>query len=168
MTETSNSETKVEAKEEWRNMKILCLSAYDVSSLGRVRNTFSGHIHSDKPRLDGYVSFYPFTDGGERKSIKIHNVVAAMFIPNPENKPTIDHIDRNRSNNRVENLRWATYSEQRGNIKKVEATGRTIIQYSLNGQIIREWGKISDASKELKIKDRDICQACKNCKNLGG
>lgn len=41
----------------------------------------------------------------------VHRLVAETFIPNPENKPEIDHIDRNRANNKVENLRWVTRSE---------------------------------------------------------
>lgn len=45
----------------------------------------------------------------------VHRIVAETFIPNPENKPTVDHIDRNTSNNCVLNLRWATHTEQRIN-----------------------------------------------------
>lgn len=47
-----------------------------------------------------------------RKTVPVHRLVAEAFIPNPYNKPTVDHIDRNPQNNHVENLRWATYREQ--------------------------------------------------------
>lgn len=50
---------------------------------------------------------------------RVHRLVAECFIPNPENKPTVDHIDRVRDNNSVDNLRWATTAEQNLNTERV-------------------------------------------------
>lgn len=49
------------------------------------------------------------------KHYNVHRLIAEAFLPNPENKPTVDHINRDRSDNRLENLRWATQLEQSQN-----------------------------------------------------
>lgn len=46
---------------------------------------------------------------------KVYRVIAQLFVPNPENKPEVDHIDTNRNNNRADNLRWVTHKENMNN-----------------------------------------------------
>ena len=82
-----------------------------------------------KPRLSGYLSvFIPY-----RKGCCVHRLVAEAFIPNPENKPFVDHIDGNRTNNRVENLRWVSHKENCNNpntkYKSVYGSKRKVLSY---------------------------------------
>ena len=82
--------------------------AYDVSNRGNVRR--NGRVLKPNNK-DGYHHIN-LCNNNIKKTLKMHRLVALAFIPNPDNKPTVDHINHVRSDNRVENLRWATHSEQ--------------------------------------------------------
>ena len=76
---------------------------YEVSNLGRVR--LNGEI------VEPYIHNRYLYNG----SFYIHRAVAELFVPNPENKPCVDHINTDRLDNRAENLRWVTYKENCNN-----------------------------------------------------
>ena len=88
---------------------------YEVSNTGKVRSlNYLGHgitrelaIAKDQK---GYLRTRIYRNG-QRVTIKVHREVAKAFIPNPEQKPEVNHIDGNKENNRVDNLEWATASE---------------------------------------------------------
>ena len=91
--------------EEWQDT--LSLEGYQVSNKGRVRDKITQIV---------YKGTLNKRDGGlEFKACKVHRLVAEVFIPNPENKPFIDHIDTDRTNNDVTNLRWVTQEENMRN-----------------------------------------------------
>ena len=79
---------------------------YTVSSSGVVKNKH-GHIMSTHAVPGGYRQVQ-FHGGGKSKSKLVHRVVAEAFVPNPNNMTEVDHINRNRTDNRAENLRWST------------------------------------------------------------
>tara|TARA_R110002012_G_scaffold152074_2_gene312009 strand:- start:19 stop:462 length:444 start_codon:yes stop_codon:yes gene_type:complete len=88
-----------------------------------------------------------------KKHYKLHRILGKLFIPNPENKPCIDHINRIRTDNRLENLRWATRSENnynktmKGCISKNNKSWRASI-YDLNSKkITKTFKKKKDAEK---------------------
>ncbi len=89
---------------------------YSVSNLGQVLNYTTGRIL--KPCLDGggYVNVNLCKDG-KQKTITVHRLVAMAFIENLENKICIDHINNIKTDNRAENLRWATHGENNQNAK---------------------------------------------------
>lgn len=64
---------------------------------------------------DGYYKIGLTTKEGKRKTLTLHRLIALQFIPNPDNLPVIDHIDRNRTNNSIENLRWTTVQKNTHN-----------------------------------------------------
>lgn len=87
---------------------------YQISNLCRVKNVkFNRFI---KPLLGkhGYLCVNLYKDG-KLKHLLLHRLLAIAFIPNPENKPCIDHINTDRTDNRIENLRWTTQKENHNN-----------------------------------------------------
>jgi len=92
--------------EEWR--PIVDYPEYEVSNAGNVRR--NGRVLKPSSDSGGYLIIYPYKNN-IRTTKKVHRLVAFAFIPNLDNKPQIDHINRIKTDNRVENLRWATLSE---------------------------------------------------------
>ena len=88
---------------------------YEVSNLGRVktlnyRGTGKGKILKNIECSNGYLTI-GLTKNGKRKLFTVHRLVAEAFIPNTEGKPCIDHINTIKNDNRVENLRWLSVSD---------------------------------------------------------
>ena len=86
---------------------------YEISNTGEIRNSKNKIIKQRRDK-DGYYIVNLYKDGIQYTK-KVHRLVAEAFIPNPESKPQIDHIDTNRLNNSVENLKWCTKEENMNN-----------------------------------------------------
>ena len=97
----------MEDNEEWK--PINDYDNYEVSSLGNVRNSNTGRVLKQMCK-GGYV-FTGLSKNSSGKTCAVHRLVALAFIDNPENKPQVNHKDKNRSNNIVSNLEWSTASE---------------------------------------------------------
>lgn len=160
-------------KEIWKDIPLL--SRYQISSLGRVKSKqritkCNKGVVNRKQRLmtpqlrgkQGYACVRLRTDIGVTKTYSIHRLVAQAFIPNPENKPTVDHINRDRLDNRVENLRWATYEEQQSN--KIVSTGQSKVPVKAidkSGNVYYYDGVV-EASKALNVDTGTICKVLSN------
>lgn len=92
--------------ETWNNIEGY-EGLYQVSSWGRVKNSRSGRVLKAGKNNDGYLRVN-LCKHGNVKQYYIHRLVAKTFIPNPQNKPQVNHIDEDKENNRVENLEWCT------------------------------------------------------------
>ena len=97
-------------------MKLMSLfdNLYGITEDGKLFSTRSNKYLKPSTDKHGY-KYYVISIDGNRKTLKAHRLVATAFIPNPQNKPTVDHINGDRMDNRVENLRWATLKEQQVN-----------------------------------------------------
>lgn len=87
---------------------------YSISTFGNVKNNKSGRISSGGLMKIGYLRTTLSNNKGKTRPC-IHTLVASAFISNPENKKCVDHIDNNKINNHVSNLRWATFQENQRN-----------------------------------------------------
>jgi hypothetical protein len=93
--------------ENWK--KVEGYEAYEISDLGRVRR--GEKVLKGSSDKNGYRVIGLCKDAVCKKT-KIHRLVCIAFLPNPDSKPEVNHIDRNTANNRLDNLEWATRSEQ--------------------------------------------------------
>ena len=97
----------MEGIEDWRSIKDY--DNYEVSNLGKVRNKKTGRIL--KPaNCGGYLSV-GLSRKGKTSSHSVHQLVAKAFILNPENKPQVNHIDKDGTNNKLSNLEWCSSAE---------------------------------------------------------
>ena len=118
---------------------------YTISDTGIIINTKTGRELKTYIGGDGYYGFC-ISKNGKRTTGKVHRLVAEAYIPNPDNKYAVDHINRIRTDNRIENLRWATslengqnqghYKSNTSGIKNVsydEKRGKWLYQKTING-----------------------------------
>lgn len=114
---------------EWK--KVSRNDNYSINESGQVRNDATGRIL--KPfvnKANGYPTVSLWRNN-KSDNQTVHRLLAEAFIPNPDNKPTIDHIDGNRTHNSLDNLRWATYSENntRFGTRGVRSQRITVLHY---------------------------------------
>jgi hypothetical protein len=97
------------------NWKIIDINNnYEINENGEVRNIKTGRILKQQINRGGYYQI----DLSYNKGLKVHRLLAQAFIPNIENNPYVDHIDRNPLNNILSNLRWVSYQENKRNSNK--------------------------------------------------
>lgn len=171
--------------EEWRPIKDY-EGLYEISNLGRVKSlnykrTGKKKILKNMECGNGYLTV-SLTKNGKQKVFYIHRLVAVAFIPNPESKPCIDHINTIRTENCVWNLRWVTYEENNNNHltnkKQSESkkgdkcynygkkgkychSSKKVVQLSCDGVLIKIWDCIIGIEREEGFNRSAITDCCK-------
>lgn len=154
-----------------------------IKSLQRSLVDKHGRVYPVSEKLMNIVigtSRYPhviLSKGRRRKQESVHRLVAQVFIPNPENKPCINHKNGIKTDYRIENLEWCTHSEntvhafktglmvgQKGHpglMGKDHPSARPVKQLTRNGLLVKEFGSIGDAARELGIDPSGITAVCR-------
>ena len=128
-----------------------------VSTMGRIKSPHRHIVYGSKTN-HGYMLYGRPTKG-------VHVIVAETFLPNPEHKPEVNHKDKDRSNNKLENLEWSTKSENsihshtNSNLDRYSSS-RAVKHYDLEGNFIREYKSIGRASRHTGCSVTCICKVC--------
>lgn len=140
---------------------------YEISSMGRVRNTrdqHNGRTHKHRVNDAGYHHVtLRIPSKKKARTFLVHRLVALAFIPNPGQKSWINHIDGVRGHNHLENLEWVTPGEN--NRKQIFPhtawRGRKIVQLTPKGEFLRYWESAAAAAKTLSGSQGNISLCCK-------
>lgn len=132
--------------EIWVSMKELGFSKYQLSSFGKAKNVLTAHLLKKSANSDKYLVLNLSTDDNKHKRLRLHRLLAMIFLRKPadEKAVTVDHLDRNILNNDLDNLRWATPSEQGYNRDKYTVKSNPIIQYDRARNFVRRWESLKE------------------------
>lgn len=107
-----------ETEERW--CEIEDFSNYEISTYGNIRNRKTGHILCPNKAGDGYLKV-TLRKNGKSYTRKNHRLVAEHFLENPDELPVVDHINCDRCNNNINNLRWVSYQRNCYNLSTYES-----------------------------------------------
>lgn len=150
-------------EEKWKPMSILrwredeliriTFKNFEVSNYARIYNKKIKHFLNGGSDKDGYITVSIKTNK-KKYTLKLARLVATAFIPNPDELPTIDHKDGDRTNNYFENLRWSTHQQQMRNRKKynLKKKGKSYSKYKGVMKSGKKWlARIRDNNEDIYL-----------------
>lgn len=162
--------------EEWRPIE--GFPRYEISNKGRVKS----FTNPKKPKIlrphqlkNGYLMVHLAKGeewgSNETECVRIHKLVANAFIPNPENKCHVRHINQDRTDNRVENLRWVTREESNADPitkanrmaaipQRVEKTSKPVLVYDEDLTLLSAFTSTAEAARQLGLSQGNIVNVC--------
>lgn len=155
--------------EEWK--QIDGFYNYEVSSFGNVRlkdtyrktvtgtRLYKGKIIATSEQKNGYLTVNMKNDSSVWKTVSVHRLVAKTFIPNPENKREVNHVDGDKTNNNVSNLEWATAGENQRHARKLGLNRTELNPLCRKVKCIQtgqEFESIEDCARHYKVHTETI------------
>lgn len=184
--------SNMEQEELWKHV-VGYEGLYEVSNYGNIRSLDRIVVYSDgrthkynscvikQFKNKGYL-YVRLSKNNKSSWEKVHRLVAKSFIDNPYNKPCIDHINGDKTDNKVTNLQWVTYEENMNNpitkkkmsfirlnglsdkiiqSKKDKGIIKKVYQFSLDGKLLNTYESIADANRATNIFASSICECCR-------
>ena len=136
---------------------------YQISNLGNVKSLKRNKILAKNNNGNGYL-YACLSKDGQAKNYYIHRLVSQAFIPNPDNKPEVNHKDENKENNCVENLEWVTSKENTNYGSRTKRASencqKPINQYDLQGNFIKSWAGGTEIENVTGFARSNISKCC--------
>ncbi len=141
---------------------------YYVNRMGEIFSVRMKRKLRPKVNHDGYLRIQIW-DKGKAAFVSIHRLIAETFIPNPGNKPFVNHINGDKQDNRVENLEWCTQKENIAHAWKtglshrpLNTCGMRIAQFTKDGKFVREFPSQMEAERQCGYCHTNISYAIKH------
>ena len=140
-------------------------SLYAATEDGQIYSYRSKKFLKPKVRKDGYLEI-TLCKEGKKKSCLVHRLIAETFLPNPEGKPQISHLDETRSNNAVSNLAWADAKTNCNMPEHKKRKSESLMNNTSSKKVLcvetnTVYESMSEASRQLGCSPQNIYRACK-------